>query len=314
MKYTLAILVLILSLSTAAFGQDATVKDLNALVGKQVVVQRVPLCQPGTFERVLTYAGKQATVVSLKPFKMPALLKVNMSKLTPEVRATMEDTLHMATILVKFEDGTQLDSCSPVMPSMLSNYFELVPGQAVEVASTPAASSTPAVLQPAPSVVGLSASTNANPVAPVTAPQQCPVVVTKATSTDGGFRHAMLDALTKSEFQRAMEKASQGGRDPHYLDVRMRNDSGKLIRGIEAFVVYENNMGDQSGSSSIMSQNNKPIKPGGEYAGYSVDTYQSSSNGVGDVTVYVNRIRFEDNTFWYDNSSRSCALTTQIKQ
>jgi hypothetical protein len=311
MRYVSAILIFVSGLSTAVFGQDATIKDLNALVGKQVIVQRMPLCQPGTYQQVLTYAGKQATVVSLKPFKLPFMAKVNMSRLTPEVRATIEDAQHMSTMLVKFEDGTQLDSCSPVLPSMFSNYFELVPGQTIESSNI---SVVPAAVPTAPVVATAVPVATAKPVVPINSQQECPVVVTKATSTDGGFRHLLIDTLTKSEFERAVEKATQGGRDPHYLDVRMRNNSEKGIRGIEAFVVYLNIMGDQSATSSILSQNDKPIKPSGEYKGYSVDTYESSSNGKGDVSVYVNRVRFEDNSFWYDNGSHSCALLTQIKQ
>jgi hypothetical protein len=305
MKYVSAVLIAIAGLTAAGVGQDTAVQDLNVLVGKQVIVQRVALCQPGTFNTVLTYAGKQGTVVSLKPFKMPTMPKMSMSRLTPEVRAMMENSQKMATILVKFDDGTQLDSCGPVIPSMLSNYFELAPGQKLEPVATSAAA-------PAPPA-GATALV-ATPVVRSVSPQECPVAVTKATSTDGGFRHGLADALTKSEFQRAYEKATNGGHEPHYLDVRMRNVSQKPIRGIEAFVVYSNIMGDQGATNTILSQNDKTIKPGDEYKGYSVDTYERSENGKGDVTVYVNRIRFEDNTFWYDNGSRSCALTTQIKQ
>jgi hypothetical protein len=286
-------------------GQDKAVQDLNALVGRQVIVQRMPLCEPGTYNHVLSYAGKQATVVSLKPFVMPRMPKINTTRLTPEVRAMMEDSQHMATILLKFEDGTQLDTCSAVLPSMLSNYLELVPGQKVELAVASATALTPPT--------GANALVAA-PVVRPTSPQECPVTVTKATSSDGGFSHAFADALTKSQFERAYEKALNGGHEPHYLDVRMRNASQKQVRGIEAFVVYANIMGDQGETSTILSQNDKSIKPGGEYKGYSVDTYERWQNGKGDVTVYVNRIRFEDNTFWYDNGSHSCALTTQIKQ
>lgn len=119
--------------------------------------------------------------------------------------------------------------------------------------------------------------------------------------------------MTKSEFQRAMEKAGNGGADPHYLDVRMRNTSAKPVRAIEAFAVYSDAMGDEGPRSTILSQNDKPIKSGGEYFGYEYDTSTRQSNGIGDVTVYVNRVRYEDNTFWLDNGSHSCSLTTRIK-
>jgi hypothetical protein len=81
---------------------------------------------------VLSYAGKQAKVVSLKPFKIAPLSQGTMDRLPPQARAMMEDARRAATILVQFEDGTQLDTCAPVGPSRLSDYFELVPGQTLQ--------------------------------------------------------------------------------------------------------------------------------------------------------------------------------------
>jgi hypothetical protein len=65
--------------------------------------------------------------------------------------------------------------------------------------------------------------------------------------------------------------------------------------------------------SAELTQNNKAIKPDEEYKSYAVDTGARSSNGIGDVTVYVSRVRYEDNTFWQDNGSHSCSLITKIK-
>ena len=45
-----------------------------------------------------------------------------------------------------------------------------------------------------------------------------------------------------------------------------------------------------------------------------MDTSESWRNGKGEVNVYVNRVRFEDDSFWQDNGSHSCALTSKIKQ
>jgi hypothetical protein len=112
--------------------------------------------------------------------------------------------------------------------------------------------------------------------------------------------------MTKSQLELAIEK-------PHYLDVRMRNGSDKPVRAIEAFAVYANAMGDEGASTTLLTQNNKGIKAGGEYKCYAVDTWERSSNGVGDLTVYVSRVRYEDNTFWQDNGSHSCSLITRIK-
>jgi hypothetical protein len=131
--------------AVACFGQQqqTQIENLSLLIGKQVIVQRIPLCQPGTYTTVLTYSGKQATVFSLKPFKFPQISQAALNRMTPELRALMEDERKAATMLLKFEDGTQLDTCGPIGPSRFSDYFELAPGQALPESSTPPATSTP---------------------------------------------------------------------------------------------------------------------------------------------------------------------------
>jgi hypothetical protein len=125
--------------------QQRPIQDLNQLVSKQVIVQRIPLCLPGTYTTVLAYAGKQAKVISLKRSNMPHLSEQIMSRMTPEARSMIEDAQKAATILVEFEDGAKLDSCVPVGPNRLPDYFELAPGQNLEPASQVAStvSSTP---------------------------------------------------------------------------------------------------------------------------------------------------------------------------
>src|SRR5271154_5335827 len=93
-----------LLLSLAGFGQEQQqpIQDLNLLIGKQVTVQRKPLCQPGTFTVVLSYAGKQATVVSLKPSTITPLSPGVMARMPPQARAMMEDAQKAATILLRF--------------------------------------------------------------------------------------------------------------------------------------------------------------------------------------------------------------------
>src|ERR1700683_2101889 len=124
MKGTMVVILL----AVAGFGQEqpTPIQDLSLFVGKQVVVQRIPLCQPGTYTTVLTYSGKQATVVSLKPFKLPyPISQAVLDKMKPELRAMMEDELKAATILLQFEDGTKLDTCAPIGPSKFAESFEL---------------------------------------------------------------------------------------------------------------------------------------------------------------------------------------------
>jgi len=135
--------ILMLFVAAPCFGQQQPIQDLKLLIGKQVVVQRMPMCQPGTYTVVLAYAGKQAQVLSLKPYNMTRLPETTLNRMAPAARAMIEDAQKSATILVQFEDGTQLDSCAPVSPSKLADWFELVPGQTLETApATPGSSAT----------------------------------------------------------------------------------------------------------------------------------------------------------------------------
>jgi hypothetical protein len=138
-KMKIPVTILLVALAAVGQEQQKPIQDLNLLVGKRAVVQRQPLCQPGTYTVVLAYAGKQAQVVSLKPSNIAPIPKNVMDKLAPAARALMEDAQKAATILLQFEDGTRLDTCAPVGPSRLSNYIELAPGQIVQTVQEPAA-------------------------------------------------------------------------------------------------------------------------------------------------------------------------------
>jgi len=289
-------LIFLLVLPSISFGQDQpTIQNPAQLVGKEVTVQRMPLCQPGTYTVDLAHAGKRATVVSVKPnTAMPALSPRVMSRLPPETRAMIEDQQKAATLVLLFEDGTKLDSCAPVGPRKLADYLELAPGQ---------------------TLMPVSQNTPTQPDSPTAVtPQECPVAVTKVTSSKGGFGHNLADALTTSEYERQTDKVTHDGQEKHYLDMRILNKSAKPIRAIQSVVVYSNVMGAESTHETLVSQNTKPIKPGEEDKSYTMDRSLQSANGLGDVTVYVEKIRFSDDTFWQDNGSHSCKLTNQIKR
>ena len=280
---------------------------MKNLIGKKAVAQRVPFYQPGTYQTIPdSYAGQTVTIIDVKPSAMyaamPKLSASQMASLPQESRENIENVREASTVVVEFADGMKADTGAlPVMPSTLPSYLAVLPTQQSNVPGSVSPPTQTATLAPSPIV------------AIVKANSECPLIVTKATSTNGGFGHALAEAMTKSEFERAMEKANAGGNDPHYLDVRMRNGSDKAVRAIEAFVLYADAMGDSGPQTTLLTQNDRDIKPGGEYRGYSVDTSQRSSNGIGDVTVFVNRIRYADNTFWLDNGSHSCSLTTRIR-
>ena len=138
-------LLIVLASATMTFGQQQQqpIQDLNLLVGKQVIVQRVPLCQPGTYTAVLTYAGKTVKVISIKAQAVSPMAKKAVDRMPPQARATIEDALKAATILVEAEDGTRLDTCAAVLPSLLSNYFELAPGEALPISAEHPTASSP---------------------------------------------------------------------------------------------------------------------------------------------------------------------------
>jgi hypothetical protein len=289
----LSLLLLLRGLSSFTQQTSQTIQDPAQLVGKEVTVQRMPLCQMGTFTADLAHAGKQATVISAKPARSHPMPQNVLNRMTPAMREMMEDQQKAATLVLQFEDGAKLDTCAPFGPKKLGEYLELIPGQTLEPV----------------------ASVNSIPTASLvsTAPQECPVTVTKVTSGDGGFGHALADNLTTSEFERQLDRTAHGGKEKHYLDMRVQNNSQKTIRAIESVVAYSNVMGDESLHDTLLSQNKKPIKPGDEYKSYFMDRSLQSANGRGDVTVYDSRVRFDDNTYWQDNGSHSCFLTSKVK-
>jgi len=182
-------LFLVLLIAEACFGQQQQqlVQDLEQIIGKEVIAQRMPLCQPGTFKIVTTYAGQHAKVISLKASNVQRVSAGNMSKLAPDLRAFLEDTQKAATILIQFADGTQLDSCGPVSPSRLSSYFELAPGQTLPVARAAVAQAPivqaptaepPAIVPTVPAAL----ATSVAPVAPVISKVEKPKSVQSASN------------------------------------------------------------------------------------------------------------------------------------
>jgi hypothetical protein len=123
--------------------------DLGQLVGKKVLVGRIPLCVPKTYSVNLTYAGKPATVVSYA--KDPMLARTNVNRMPSRMRSMMEDALHGGRLTFRFDDGTVLDTCVNTLFSQLAPNMDLIQGDttAQPTASAPAAApSIPA--QPTP--------------------------------------------------------------------------------------------------------------------------------------------------------------------
>jgi hypothetical protein len=102
--------------------------DLTQLAGKRVKVLRIPLCQPGTYTVDLTYAGKQATVLSANKQTMATPVSSNiLDRMPPAARATLEDLYASVTLLLQFDDGTKLDTCAPIGPRKIGDSVELLP-------------------------------------------------------------------------------------------------------------------------------------------------------------------------------------------
>ncbi len=144
---------ILFTISAAPQDQQPTLQDPAQLVGKKVNVQRLPLCQPGTYRADLSHAGEEATVLSAMPSKSPKLSQAAIAKFTPELRAMMLDQQKAALLLFQFADGTKLDTCAPFGPNKLSEQLEILPGQTLEpatqsVASPAATPTAPATLLP----------------------------------------------------------------------------------------------------------------------------------------------------------------------
>ena len=317
MKKLLGLAVVIAGLGVAC-GQENQAQpipsDLQLLMGKQVVIGRIQLCVPKTFTRTLAYSGKTATVVAVTPNPNKPIPPSALATMAPDMREMMEDSQKGATLLFQFEDGTKFDTCAPVGPKMLSQRIDLAPGQNImpltpqTVATNVAAGSTVPVSSALPTMQ----STTAVATAPAS-PQECPVMITKLTSGDGGIGHAFADAMTTSEFQRQLDETSHGGHAKHYLDIRERNNSAKPIAAVEEIIVYFNKMGDETLRDKVVSQNKKSIAPGAERKSFVMDRTQATANGAGTVTMYINRVRFEDDSVWQDNGSHSCSFSNKAK-
>ncbi len=108
------------------------IQDWSQLIGKRVVVQRMPLCQAGTYKLALSYAGKEAKVISITPSPMAHALKgAALDRLTPEARSNVIDQQKAATILLEFADGARIDSCGPITPGRASEYVKLSEGESL---------------------------------------------------------------------------------------------------------------------------------------------------------------------------------------
>jgi len=121
------------------FGQEqATIQDLSQLVGKRVVVQRMPLCRAGTSDLARSFVGKEARVISITPSPMASALKgVALDRLTPAARANLIDQQKAGTVLLEVVDGTHLDTCGPITPARASEYLKLADGETISSIATP---------------------------------------------------------------------------------------------------------------------------------------------------------------------------------
>jgi hypothetical protein len=307
------LLVSLLAASSAALAQADPPRgpeDLDLWVGKRVVVGRLPLCRPKTLDVDVAYMGKPASIVSLKGSQVADLPAATRRQMAPSVLAQIDDTRKGGILVFRFDDGVVLDSCVELGFAKLTSELELAPGEvwpdppalptAMANATSTATATTPAESQGGASAVA-------------TAPQQCPVAVIRLKSGNGGLRQAFVDALTTSEFQRQLDETTHDGVARHYLEVTLRNTSDKAIDAIEDVAIYTDKMGDETARDTLLSQNTRPIAPGKEERASVMDRESMVANGIGQVTLYVSRVRFSDGTFWRDDGSQSCAASSRAK-
>jgi hypothetical protein len=289
--------------ASIATAQTPLPSDLHRLIGKKVIVGRLALCTPKTYTTNLTYAGKPAELVSVTVTTVANISERALNQMTPTVRAMVEDQRNGGTVLFRFADGVELDTCVDQAYSQLVAGMELVPGETI----APIDVTPPAV--PASTTNAVSSG----PLPTALPAQDCPVMIVRLSSDQGGFRDTLGEALTTSEFQRQLDETTHGGESTHYLDSRLRNVSQKPIATVESVAVYTDRMGDQSTTVTLLTQNTKPIAPGKELQGNYMDREQRMANGTGQVLLYVHRIRFQDQSMWQDNGSHSCSFSSVVK-
>jgi hypothetical protein len=208
------------------------------------VVGRLPLCLPNTYSFNLSYAGKEATVVSFKRNKTLDIVAVNMSHLPENLRVMMNDLKNGGVLSFRFVDGTILENCGNIGLIALSSNLTLASGEIVS-------STTPAQTGHDLNILPSSGSAH---------PQQCPMTITEASS-GLSFGHSLVDAMITSEFERQLDQTIHGGAEKkHYLDIRVRNDTKTPVRAFEFAAIYVNRMGNQTTSAIYISQNTQPIK------------------------------------------------------
>jgi hypothetical protein len=275
--------------------------DLNLLIGKRVVVGRMPLCTPGTYAVDFAHAGQSASVINFNANRAMSGLGANMATLQPSVRAMMDDARKGGKLEFQFTDGARLDTCGDLLFSQLVQGMSLADGQVIALpsaASTATVANQPASGQAAPGTSFLA--------------QSCPVTIIKVKS-GSGLGHALVEALTTSQLERQLDSTMNGGQSKTYLDLVARNASDRNVSAFEFTAVYLNAMGDVSGSYTFISQNTKYLKPGEQYKGYSMNRNEFMQNGTGQIKIFINRVRFSDKSFWQDNGSQSCSSETRLK-
>ena len=202
-----------LCLAAIAQVPSPPIQDLNVLIGKKVIVQRTVLCPPATFKWTLDYAGKTATVISVKPGPQIALRPRRPEQLPPGTRALLEDQRRAATILVQFEDGTLLDSCMAISPAQLSEHFELAPGQILEAAPAPPSDPTPTMVPTPTPTPDIQTPTPASSVPSTTAAPS----ITAANAQTMIGKHRLGETVREwfaVEGVNSLETACQSGKSP----------------------------------------------------------------------------------------------------
>jgi hypothetical protein len=264
-------------------------EDLDLLVGKKVIVGRLNLCAPKSFNVNLAHSGKLAKVISYVRSNKYTLDQNIFNRMPPSTQDLFRDLQKGGMLVFEFEDATRLDTCGDLGHGAIAAQLDLAPGETIDAIVDHRTKLTAAF---------------------DSKPETCPASIS-GLSSGVSFSHLLVDALTTSEFEQRLDAATHNGQNKHYLDIKFRNDSDTRISGIEFGSVYSNRMGDETTSSIFILQNSKLIDPKTEYKSYVMDRTQVSQSGTGEVKVFINRIRFEDGSVWHDNGTRSCSRSAK---
>jgi hypothetical protein len=136
----------------------APTSDPAQLIGKKVKVNKLRVCEPGTYKVDVEHSGMEAIVLSERPRNASPLPQSELDRLAPDVRDNVLDQQQAVMLMLQFPDGSQRETCVPIGPRKLSEAITIIPDVSPSVhaqpaQNAPALSERRAAPEPAPTAI-----------------------------------------------------------------------------------------------------------------------------------------------------------------